>query len=96
MQAGLGDALHHSTLTLSSWANRANSVHLESPCCLWAGFGDHQEFTPTVNASESLLSNTGHASCECLIAPLELSLGPVCGTREVNPRVLAVVTAVTC
>lgn len=63
VQAGLGDALHHSTLTLSSWANRANSVHLESPCCLWAGFGDHQEFTPTVNASESLLSNTGHATC---------------------------------
>lgn len=35
------------------------------------------------------------ASCECLHALLELSLGLVCGTCGVNPRVLAVAAAVT-
>lgn len=87
--AALVDPLHPSRLSLSSWANRANCVLLEGPCCLWAGFGDLQGSLLLLMHQRGCFptQDIQCASCECLSALLELSLGPVCGTWELNPRV---------
>lgn len=95
--------LHHSMLSPSICASRANSVLLEGPCCLWAGFEDYREFTPSIQGvREFTLQCT-----MCNVPPAHVSsvswvptswcsvLGPLCGTTcEMNLRVSAVAIAV--
>lgn len=68
--AGLVDPLHPSTLSFSSWANRANCVLLEGPCWLWAGFGDLQGSLLLLMHQRgcSPTQDMQRASCECLSA----------------------------
>lgn len=96
--------LHHSMLSPSMCASRANCVLLEGSCCLWGPFGDHYEFIPSVQGIREFI-----LQCTMCNAPpahvLSLSwvpiswssvLGSLCGTTcGMNLRVTIIAVAVT-
>lgn len=95
--------LHRGMLSPSICASRANCALLEGPCCLWTGFEDYREFTPSVQCIreftlQRMMGNALPARVSLLSwVPTSWSsvLGSLCGTtREMNLRVSAIAVAV--